>query len=229
MSHALQGHPRQKGQGGEFWQNVVHWRREWETNILALRTPWTVRKGKKIWNLRMNPPGVQYATREEERNNSRKNEKAEPKQKKHPVVDVSDGESKVWCCKEQYCTGTWDVRSMSQGRLDVVKQDMARVNIDILGISELQWTGMGKFHSDNYYIYYCGQESLRRNGALIVNKRVWNAVLGYNLKTNNDLSWYRRQTTQHTSNPGLCPNHYCWRSWRQPVLWKPTRPYRINT
>ena len=73
---------------------------------------------------------------------------------------------------------------MNQGKLEVVKQEMARVNINILGISELKWTGMGKFNSDNHYIYYCGQESLRRNGvALIVNKRVQNAVLGCNLKS----------------------------------------------
>ena len=85
-------------------------------------------------------------------------------------MNVSGGESKVWCCKEQYCTGTWNVRSMSQGKLEVVKQEMARVNIDILGISELKWTGMGEFNSDDHYIYYCRQESLRRNGvALIVN------------------------------------------------------------
>ena len=87
-------------------------------------------------------------------------------------MDVSDGESKVRCCKEQYCIETWNVRPMKQGKL-VVKQEIARVNIDILGISELKWTGMGKFNSDDHYIYYCGQESLRRNGvALIVNKRV---------------------------------------------------------
>ena len=81
--------------------------------------------------------------------------------------------SKVQCCKEQYCTGTWNVRSMNQGKLKVVKQEMARVNVDILGISELKWTGMGEFNSDDHYIYYCGQKSLRRNGAAImVNKRV---------------------------------------------------------
>ena len=80
---------------------------------------------------------------------------------------------KVRCCKEQYCTGTWNVRSTNQGKLEVVKQEMARVNVDILGISELKWTRMGEFNSDDHYIYYCGQESLRRNGvALIVNKRV---------------------------------------------------------
>ena len=91
--------------------------------------------------------------------------------------------SKVWCRKEQYCIGTWKVRSMNQGELEVVKQEMARMNIDILGISELKWTGMGEFNSWPLYIYYCGQESLRRNGiALIANERIWNAVLGCNLK-----------------------------------------------
>ena len=86
--------------------------------------------------------GAQYATEEEWRNSSRRNEEAEPKQKQRPVVDVSGGESKVQCCKEQYCTGTWNVRSMNQGKLEVVKQEIARVNIDILGIRELKWTGM---------------------------------------------------------------------------------------
>ena len=78
---------------------------------------------------------------------------------------------------------------MNQGKLEVVKQEMARVNTDILGISELKWTGMGEFNSDDHYIYYCGQESLRRNGvAIMVNKRVWNAVLGCNLKNNRRIS-----------------------------------------
>ena len=85
---------------------------------------------------------------------------------------TADG-SKVRCCKEQYCIGIWNVRAMNQGILEVVKQEMARVNIDVLGISELKWTGLGEFNSDDHYIYYCGQESLRRNGvALRVNKRV---------------------------------------------------------
>ena len=93
--------------------------------------------------------------------------------KKIPSVDVTGDRSKVRCCKEQYCIGTWNVRSMNQGKLEVVKQKMARVNVDILGISELRWTGMGEFNSDDHYIYYCGQESLRRNGvAIMVNKRV---------------------------------------------------------
>ena len=107
--------------------------------------------------------GAQYATEEE----------AEPKQKQRPAVDVTDDRSKVQCCKEQYCIGTWNVRSMNQGKLEVVKQMMARVNIDILVFSELKWIRMGKFNSEYHYLYYCGQESLRRNGvAIIVNKRV---------------------------------------------------------
>ena len=92
-------------------------------------------------------------------------------------------------CKEQYCIGTWNVRSTNQGKLEVVKQEMARVNVNILGISELKWTGMGKFNSDDHYIYYCGQESLRRNGvALMVNKRVLNAVFGCSLKNDRMIS-----------------------------------------
>ena len=88
-------------------------------------------------------------------------------------MDVTDDGHKVQCCKEQYCIGTWNVTSMNQGKLEVVIQEMARVNIGILGISELRWTGMGEFNSDDHYIYYCGQESLRRSGvAIIVNKRV---------------------------------------------------------
>ena len=88
-------------------------------------------------------------------------------------MDVTGDGSKVWCYKEQYCIGTWNVRSMNQGKLEVVKQEMARVNIDILEIGELRWTGMGEFNSDDHYIYYCGKESFRRNGvAIIVNKRV---------------------------------------------------------
>ena len=103
--------------------------------------------------------------------------------------DVTGNGSKVQCCKEQYCIGTWNVRSMNQGKLEVVKQEIARVNIDILGISELKWTQMAKFNSDDRYIYYCGQELLRRNEvALIVNRRVRNVVLGYNLKNDRVIS-----------------------------------------
>ena len=84
--------------------------------------------------------GAQYATGDQWRNNSRKNEEVEPKRKQCPIVDVTGDGSKVQCCKEQYCIGTWNVRSMNQGKLEVVKQETARVNIDILGISELKWT-----------------------------------------------------------------------------------------
>ena len=121
--------------------------------------------------------GTQYATGDQSRNNSRKHEGMEPKQKEYPAVDVTGDRSKVQCCKQQYCIGTWNVRSMNQGKLEVVKQEMARVNINILGISELKWTGMVNYSND-HYIYYCGQESLRRNGvAITVNKRVQKAVL----------------------------------------------------
>ena len=97
---------------------------------------------------------------------------------------AGDG-SKAQCCKEQYCIRTWNVSSMNQGKLEVVKQEMARVSIDMSGISELKWTGMGEFNSSDHYIYYCGQKSLRRNEvAIIVNKGVQNGILGYNLKNN---------------------------------------------
>ena len=86
-------------------------------------------------------------------------------------MDVTGDGSKVQCCKEQYCIGTWNVRSMNQGKLGVVKQEIARGNIEILGNSELKWMEMGKFNSDDHYIYHCGQESLRRNEvAIIVNR-----------------------------------------------------------
>ena len=115
--------------------------------------------------------GAKYATGDQWRNNSRKNEGMEPKQKQYPVVDMTGDRSKVRCYKEQYCIRTWNVRSMNQGKLEVVKQEVARVNVDILEISELKWTGMGEFNSDDHYIYYCGQESLRRNKvAIMVNK-----------------------------------------------------------
>ena len=97
-------------------------------------------------------------------------QKQKKKKKKNPAVDVICDKSKVQCCKEQNCIGTWNVTSMNQGKLKVVKQEMERVNINVLGIIELKWTGMGEFNSDDHYIYSCGQESLRRNGvALIVN------------------------------------------------------------
>ena len=135
------------------------------SSIFDGEVPWTEEPGRLPYM------GLQSWTRL--RNNSRKNEGMEPKQKEYPAVDVSGDRSKVRCCKERYCIGTWNVRSMNQGKLEVVKQEMARVNVDILGISKLKWTGMGEFNSDDHYTYYRGQESLRRNGvAIMVNIRV---------------------------------------------------------
>ena len=111
----------------------------------------------------MNSPrsvGAQYAIGDQWRNNSRKNEGVEPKQKQHPVVDVTGDRSQVQCCKEQYFIVTWNIRLMNQGKLEVIKQEMGTVNVDILGIRELNWTGMGEFNSDDHYIYYCGQGHL---------------------------------------------------------------------
>ena len=131
----------------------------------------------------------------------------ELKQKQHQVVDVTGDRSKVRCCKEQYCIGTWNVRSMNQGKLEVVKQEMARENIDILGISELKWTGMGEFNTDDHYIYYCGQESLRRNGlAIMVNKSPKCSTWTQSQKQLNDLCPFPRQITHNHGNPTLCPD-----------------------
>ena len=166
---------------------MVHWRREWQTT--SVFSPWEPheqyerQKDRTLKDELPRSVGAQYATGNRWKNNSRKNEETEPKQKQYQVVDVTGDRSKVWCCKEQYCIGIWNVRSVYQGKLEVVKWEMARVNVDILGISKLKWTGMGEFNSDDHYIYYCGQESLRRNGgAIMVNKRVWNAILGCYLK-----------------------------------------------
>ena len=160
-------------------------------SILDLRTPWTYENTKCRILKKELPRSVsaQYATGDQWRNNSRMNEGMEPKQNQYPVVDVTGDRSRVQCCKEQYCIGIWNVRSMNQGKLEIVKQDMAKTNIYILGISELKWTGMCEFNSDDHYIYYCGQESLRRNGvAIMVNKSFWNAVLGWNLKNDRMIS-----------------------------------------
>jgi len=127
-----------------------------------------------------------------------------PKQKQHPVVDVTGDGSKVQCCRQQYCIGTWNVRCMNQGKLEVVKREMARVKFDILGISELKWTGIGEFNSDDHYIQYCGQESLRGNGvAIIVYKSLkcstWmQSQKQTNKQTNRMISVHFRQTIHIT-------------------------------
>ena len=103
---------------------------------------------------------AQYATGEEWRNSFRRNKETEPEWKQRTAVDVSGGESKAWCSKEQYGIGTWNVRSMNQDKLEVVKHEMARVNICILVISELKWMGMGEFNSDDHYITTVGKNPL---------------------------------------------------------------------
>ena len=120
----------------------------------------------------------------------------EPKQKQHPVEDETCDRSKVGCCKEQYCRGTWNVRSMNQGKLEVVKQELARVNIDILGISKLRWTAMGEFNSDDHYIYYCGQESLRKKWSShhSQQKNLQYSTWMKSQKLQNDLCSFPRQT-----------------------------------
>ena len=127
-------------------------------------------------------------------------------QSKCPVVDVTGDGSSVQCYKEQYCIGTWNVRSMNQGKLEVVKQEMVRLNIDLLEISEVKWTGMGEFNSDDHYIYYYGQESLRRNGvAHRVNKSLKCSAWVHSQKQQNDLGPFPREIIQYHSNPSLAP------------------------
>ena len=142
LSHALWGHPRRAGHCGEVWQNVVHWRREWQTTSVFL--PWEPHEQYERQNNRIlkeelpRSVGAQYGTGDQWRNNSRKNEGMEPKQKEYPAVDGTGDRSKVQCCKEQYCIGTWNVRSMNQGRFDVVKQEMASEHQHLRN----QWTKM---------------------------------------------------------------------------------------
>ena len=141
--------------------------------------------------------GFRCATREEWRPLLRKR----PKQKRCPVV------VKLQCCKQQCCLGAWNVRSTNRGELDVVKPEVAREDTDILGIRELKWTRMGELNSDDHSIYYCGQESLRRNGvALIVNGSPKCSTRVQSQKRQNDFCSFPRQIIQHHSNSDLCPN-----------------------
>ena len=151
------------GHGGEVWQNVVHWStgegNGKQLQYSCLENPMNSMKRQKDRTLKdelSRSVGAQYATGDQWRNNSRKNEEMEPKQKQHPAVVVTGDRSKIWCCKEQYCIGTCNVRSMNQGKLEVVKQEMTRVNVDILGITKLKWTGMGEFNLDDHCVYYYG-------------------------------------------------------------------------
>ena len=159
LIYAMWGHPRRLGHGGEVWQNVVYWRGNGKPlQYSCLENPMNSMRRQKDRTLKDELPrsvAAQYATGDQQRNNSRKNAEMEPKQKQHPVVNVTGDRSEVWCYKKKFCIGTWNVRSINQGKLEVVKQ-MARVNVDIQGISKLGWTGMGEFNSDDHYIYYCG-------------------------------------------------------------------------
>ena len=143
LSQAMQDHLRQMCHSEEFWQNVVHWRREWQTTpIFLLWEPHeqyekTRRYDTGRWVSQVK--GVQYAPGEEQKaitNSFRKNEAAGPKPRWCSVVDVSGGESEVQCYKEQCCIEIWNVRSMNEGKLEVIKQEMSKGNMDILGISE---------------------------------------------------------------------------------------------
>ena len=143
-----------EGFGGEVWQNVVHWRREWQTTSVFL--PWEPHEQyekAKDMTLKDELPrlvGAKYATGEEWRSSSRKTEEMESEWKQCQVVDVTGDQSTVQSCKEQYYIGTWNVRSINQCKLEVVKQEMARVSIDILGFSKLTWTRMHEFNSEEY-------------------------------------------------------------------------------
>ena len=172
------------GHGGEFWQNMVHWRREWQTTSVFL--PWEpheqCEKAKRWDTERWTPQVVKCPIcywRSVE-NSLQKDWKDRHKAKTTP----SCGHDWRWSCKEQCCIGAWKVSSINQGKLEVIKHEMARVNIDILGISKLKCTWMG----DDHYIYYRGQESLRRNGVdITVNKTVQNELL-CNLKNDRLIS-----------------------------------------
>ena len=140
------------------------------------------------------------------------------------VVDVSGGDSKVWSCKEQYFIGTLNVRSMNQGKLVMVKQENARLNIDILGISALKWTGMAIISIT------AGKKPLEGRSCLHSQQKSPKcSTYVQPQKQQNDLNSFPRQTSQYHSNPSQCPNHWYQRSWSWLVLWRPTTPSRTNT
>ena len=156
MGHSVQGHSRQTGHSGH-WQNVA----TGGGNLKPLQ--YSCCENHEQYEKAKRYEGVQYATGKEQRaitNSPRKNEETGPKQKQWSVVHVSGGQSKVWCCKEQYSIGTWNVRSMNHRKLDMVRQEMARVDINILGISELKCIGMGEFNSDTIISTTVGKNPL---------------------------------------------------------------------
>ena len=151
--------------------------------------------------------GAQYATGDQWRNNSRKNEGMEPKQKQYRAVDVTGDRSKVRCWKEQHCIGTWNVRSMNQGKLEVVKQEMARVNINILGISELNgWEWVNLTQWPLYLLLWVRNPWKKWSSHHSQQKILKCSTWMQSQKWQNDLCSSPRQTIQYHGNPGLCPN-----------------------
>ena len=162
MSHARQGHPRLTDHSEELWENVVHWRKKWQiTPVFLPGEPQEQHENAKRWHWKMSPlvlkvPSILMGRSRGQLLIAPERMKWLGQSRNDSVMDVSDGESKVWCSEEQHYIETWNVRSMNQGKLDMVKQEIARVNIDLLGISEQKWTGMSEFNSDDHCIYYCG-------------------------------------------------------------------------
>ena len=152
------------------------WRRKWQTTLVFFAwNPKNSEEAKKMWHQKMSPPDQKVSNMLLEKSGGQlliapERMKWLGQSGNNSVVDMSSAEREVWRYNEQYWIGTWNVRSGNRGKLDVVTQEMARLNLNILGINELKWMGMGEFNSDDPYIYYCGQESLRRNG---VNRREW--------------------------------------------------------
>ena len=160
----MQGHPRQTRHREEFGQNVVCWRRGWQTTaVFLLQEPHDYEQygkakrhntrrwaplpspGQKVSNMLLGKSLGQLPIAPE-----RMRWLGTSLWKQCSVADVSAGESKIWRCKEQYCIGIWNVKTMNQGKLELAKQEMARANMDIFGISEIKWTGMGKFNPDDH-------------------------------------------------------------------------------
>ena len=181
---------------------MVHWKREQE--IASVFLPWEpheqYEKAKRYNTERWTPRSVgsQYVTGEEWRESFRKNEEMEPKQKQRTVVDVTGDRSKVWCCKEQYCIWTWNVRSMNQGKLEGVEQKMSKVNIYILGISELKLDWNGRIYL-RWTLHLLLWARRRNKVAFVVNKRIQNAVLGCNLENDRMIDTTLAFTIWHIS------------------------------
>ena len=178
--------------------------------IVALRTSWTVWKSKKIRHWKMNSPGQKVPNMLLEISGEITPERMKGwgKAKTHPFVDGAGDKSKVQCCKEQYCIGTWNVKSMNQGKLEVVKQELARVKINILGISKLKWTGMGEFNSDDcYYLLLWARIPYKKwSSHHSQQKSPKCSTWMQSQKQQNDLCLFPSQTIQCHSSLRLCPD-----------------------